>query len=532
MATPYEPSSVSPVFLFGNSSIDALIAGTKWGGPQFTGAAVSYSFPHSGGALAYWSADSLAGGEPYAAYPLSSYQQAAVRLAFEQWSHVANVTFVESLDNESTVGDIRITFTDKDSIFAGWARPPDAYPSGGDIWLNADLYWSLFYDVSLGSPGFQLILHEIGHALGLKHPFEGGAVLPEAYDQVAYTVMSYTNVEGYDAGTSSLSFYPTTPMWYDILTLQYIYGPNTSYRNGNDIYVYNANQNYFETIWDAGGNDTIQYVSSFDGARIDLRDGYWSELGLDIVGDTPSGQVHNPATVMIFRSVIIENAIGGNGPDTIIGNDVANSLLGGAGNDRLDGGAGNDILNGGAGNDTLIGGAGLDRADFAGNRFSYAIAKTVSGYTVSGQQGLDTALGVERFHFSDRKVALDLGVGEAGGNTIRLVGAAFDGPAVKQHPDWIGVVLNVFDSGMTMRAVCDVVAQIMGLNNAAFVTAVYSNVVGAAPSLQDRDYFAGLLQGSGGTLTQAEFLALAADIEINEVNIDLIGLQQAGVVFV
>jgi hypothetical protein len=113
-----------------------------------------------------------------------------------------------------------------------------------------------------------------------------------------------------------------------------------------------------------------------------------------------------------------------------------------------------------------------------------------------------------------------------------LVGAAFDGPAVKQHPDWIGVVLNVFDSGMTMRAVCDVVAQIMGLNNAAFVTAVYSNVVGAAPSLQDRDYFAGLLQGSGGTLTQAEFLALAADIEINEVNIDLIGLQQAGVVFV
>ena len=37
-----------------------------------------------------------------------------------------------------------------------------------------------------------LLLHEIGHALGFKHPFEGPNTLSSTYDDHAYTVMSYT----------------------------------------------------------------------------------------------------------------------------------------------------------------------------------------------------------------------------------------------------------------------------------------------------------------------------------------------------
>lgn len=83
-----------------------------------------------------------------------------------------------------------------------------------------------------------------------------------------------------------------------------------------------------------------------------------------------------------------------------------------------------------------------------------------------------------------------------------------------------------------MQAVCELVMQILGLSNADFVTTVYANVVGVAPSVQDQDYFVGLLQGSGGTITQAELLVLAANAGVNEQNINLVGLQQSGVEFV
>ena len=42
----------------------------------------------------------------------------------------------------------------------------------------------------------------------------------------------------------------------------------------------------------------------------------------------------------------------------------------------------------------------------------------------------------------------------------------------------------------------------------------------------------GLPRGSGGSMTQAELLMLAANADLNAVNIELAGLQQSGVEFV
>ena len=58
------------------------------------------------------------------------------------------------------------------------------------------------------------------------------------------------------------------------------------------------------------------------------------------------------------------------------------------------------------------------------------------------------------------------------------------------------------------------------------------HVVGSLPTADVRDFYVGLLQGSGGTMTQAELLALAANAQANEANIDLTGLQQTGLEFV
>lgn len=65
-----------------------------------------------------------------------------------------------------------------------------------------------------GGAGYEVLLHEIGHALGLGHPFEGSRALPAAQDNTDNTVMSYTDVDGYKS-----TFQP-----YDKLALDWIYG--------------------------------------------------------------------------------------------------------------------------------------------------------------------------------------------------------------------------------------------------------------------------------------------------------------------
>ena len=44
-------------------------------------------------------------------------------------------------------------------------------------------------------------------------------------------------------------------MMLDILTMQYLYGANTSYHRGDDVHTLTPNQPFMKTIWDAGGND-------------------------------------------------------------------------------------------------------------------------------------------------------------------------------------------------------------------------------------------------------------------------------------
>jgi Ca2+-binding RTX toxin-like protein len=219
-------------------------------------------------------------------------------------------------------------------------------------------------------------------------------------------------------------------------------------------------------------------------------------------------------------------------PNVITGTEGADNLPGMAGDDIISAAGGNDTLDGGAGNDSLDGGTGVDTALHSGNRASYTVAKTASGYSVSGPEGNDTLAGVERIQFADQKFALDLGTGEAAGNTVRVIGAAFDAPTIQQHPDWVGIGLQFFDGNMSMLEVCELVAQqVMGLSNSAFVTQVYTNVAGFAPDTASLNAFVGMLQGSGGQMTQGQLLEFAATIDLNAQQIDLVGLQASGVEF-
>lgn len=331
--------------------------------------------------------------------PFSATQMTATRQVLAFIAEVANVRFTET----TSIGQITFANSAQGAGTGGYSYLPGygySYTSSGtitavtesawsgDVWINQQAQWSST-DWTRGGQGYVTLLHETGHALGLKHSFEAdsasGYVLATALDNEAHTVMSYTEapnstlltVTG-DAFSYSWQEYglaPSTLMPLDIEALQYLYGANTTTRTGNNTYRWSLNAEILETIWDAGGVDTIDASNQTLASVINLTPGSYSSIALRqtdaqkrLTLDLPSWFTQPlPADVYdgsnnlaIAKGVTIENAKGGSGADRITGNAANNNLMGSSGNDTLTGGGGNDVLVGGDGNDVLNGGNGND----------------------------------------------------------------------------------------------------------------------------------------------------------------------------
>jgi hypothetical protein len=257
-------------------------------------------------------------------------------------------------------------------------------------------------------------------------------------------------------------------------------------------------------------------------------------LGFPFVRDTVDHSLSPSGVTVDLQSGTGSNGFGGS--DQYRGID---SVIGSAFDDTLIGDSQNNFLVGSAGNDTLVGGRGADTAEFAGVSSAYLTTKAGATMTVTGPDGVDTLIDIERLRFSDKGLAFDLGSGDPTGMTVRIIGAAFDTP--NMTPQLVGMGIELFESEFgfggrfSMLDVCKrvVVSPLfLTMSNEDFVNTLYRNIVGVLPSPSERDPIVSLLEFSGGRMSKAELLMLAANTPQNESNITLVGLQQAGVEFV
>jgi serralysin len=335
-----------------------LIFGDKWGAPKAgTGTHITWSIPQG----TAWFANSYSVyGEQRSWYQFSASETDGARKAISTWAAISGLTMSRISDGQNSVGEIRFSKTIYGPPGAdGHAYMPADVPRAGDIWMNVNSWNTSGTDANKpGTYAYYALLHEVGHALGLKHSFgpsiHNSNLLPSKYDHHFSTIMSYTSAPW--SPTATPDFYPTTPMYLDMLAIQHLYGRDTTTNAGNTTYRFYAGQKYWQTIYDAGGTDTMMYLGSADSV-IDLRSGWFSFVS-DAINFNDGTSTRE--SVCIGPNVVIENAIGGDGSDRLIGNSARNTLKGGYGSDTLTGASGNDKLYGGTGDDRLTGGAGRD----------------------------------------------------------------------------------------------------------------------------------------------------------------------------
>jgi Ca2+-binding RTX toxin-like protein len=370
---------------------------------------------------------------------LTAAQEAATRQALAEVFAITGIEFMEVAGGEAA--QLHFLNADASTWFFNWNNHAEFDSSGNLTRYDPDGYVVIanhardYFDVPAFQIGaYHVLLHEIGHAMGLKHPHDWPLMLDPAENTNGYTVMT--------GGYKSSSGYQD----YDTAALQWLYGgdglggagaardgaaPQFG-AGGDDSLVGGSGHDY---LWGGVGNDTLIGGAGNDvllgTSGVDFMDGgdgddSYVVLDDDVLADsggvdtiyaqvdwTLAADFENLRLYFPNAGAPALNATGNSLDNLITGNGGNNVIAGLGGDDVLHGAGGDDILRGGAGNDTLHGGVGNDSLTGGPGRDSFSFAHVSHADRIG-----DFATGID-------KIRLDGGVMDALGPSGRLADARF-----------------------------------------------------------------------------------------------------------
>ncbi len=487
----------------GNPQADALLGGTP-----------VWNFWPDGRKVIYYTFDAGAGseaaktGSPVTAFNAAQKQSAKQILAYA--SSVTGITFAEVAT--SAQADLHFAATNlQGPSTAGLASSGYSYgyTVPGQVLTSLNIEAVVYLDnvehaginnnPTAGGSGYEVLLHEVGHALGLSHPFDSSHPLPSAQDNTNNTVMSYTH-----AGPNKTTF-----QGYDLLALDWLYG-----RDG-------LGGTY-------GINSTKGPTLTFDAAPAPAPAPSPAPAPAPTPAPTPSPTPAPAPTTPTTPTAPTTPTKPTPAPTPTPTN--PNLPTGNQGTGDA------DLFNSKPATETFNGGAGVDTLVAHGNRGQYTLQPLSGGNWLlndkgTGLDGIDTLQQIERVRFADHSVALDLN--GAAGTAARLISTLLGSDALK-NKGLVGAVIKAVDeSGATPQQLAELALAAVAGPSATpqqVVALLYANLFGTAADAATVQNLAGLLQS--GSYTGASLTWAVASSDLTASKINLVGLSQVGLEYI
>ncbi|WP_312485990.1 DUF4214 domain-containing protein [Massilia timonae] len=244
----------------------------------------------------------------------SAAQQAATRAAFTYLQQITGIEFRET--GSGTAAQIHLANIDLEGQYttglcswqAGYRSTSNGtlteYTANAYVYLDNAEWRHITENLTAGTQGYETLLHELGHALGLKHSFREGVageiVLPGNENNTSNTLMSYDSLGGWHSTYSP----------YDIAAFNWLYGGDglrgeLGLNGSGGRYITGSYKDdvlvgtqFNDTLQGNGGNDMIDGGAGIDtvvynGNRNSYTFGTLADGGLAVSGAEGTDTLRN-----------------------------------------------------------------------------------------------------------------------------------------------------------------------------------------------------------------------------------------------